>query len=48
MAFHVYKSTRQFNARVRERLNLEDPAMLEAAQRGKPTFHLEILEDRGP
>lgn len=35
MAFHVYKSTRQFNARVRERLNLEDPAMLEAAQRGK-------------
>ena len=35
MTSHVYNSTRQFNARVKERLDLQSPEMLEAAQRGK-------------
>lgn len=35
MAVSVYGSTRQFNARFRENLNLDNPERAEAAQRGK-------------
>ena len=35
MTAQVYNSTRQFNARFRDRLDLESPEMLEAAKRGK-------------
>lgn len=35
MTTRVYSSTRQFNARVRKRLNLDNPTISEAAERGK-------------